>query len=616
MLLADETHVGLLKVRGAPRDDLALRLALTNLLRGTDAHPGAAPPAALVVVRRLADPSPGRLSPRRDGRRGDPAWERAVQAALAECYMRAARPAHGPVSATADVVVFADPAEMLACLARDLRAGEAGTRWWWRSVLRALPSAAADALVSVWSDEAAYVPAALHLLAARGEAGTVLRGVTPRGALTILAAVAAAFNVPALVPGSGATTYAGRALSDGPDVARDHRPAREPRREAPEPSVATDARSSPPWGPWVPSGHVPRELHREARCLLGVGLTLHRAPAAARSSRFAADLSAWWTREASDPRGGPRADSALADDSPGIGGLRARRDSLPQHGAAPLGKTEGEVADDANAVNPLSAERAEAVRERAIVGSPPASTRRSDDPRAGGDHDRPRPRRHDGVRQEASSSHPLVAGPLSDDVDTRLGGVLYLVTLMRRLDLPACFEELALEVGAWGVLELLGRALLADEPGDLTGDPLWPALGRLAGREAGTLPGVTIRGDDAFRLPAAWRASTAAHGVPRSRRRLRGPLVAALNAGARRWLGLVLPYVRRDLDRAVGTTEAGPPNLAGVLLLRPARIRLTSSHVDVVMALDSVSLPVRRAGLDGDPGWAPEFGRVIRFHFQ
>ena len=52
------------------------------------------------------------------------------------------------------------------------------------------------------------------------------------------------------------------------------------------------------------------------------------------------------------------------------------------------------------------------------------------------------------------------------------------------------------------------------------------------------------------------------------------------------------------------------------LLLRRGQLYVTSSHVDLVMPLDGVSLPVRLAGLDFDPGWLPAFGRVVQFHYE
>jgi hypothetical protein len=33
------------------------------------------------------------------------------------------------------------------------------------------------------------------------------------------------------------------------------------------------------------------------------------------------------------------------------------------------------------------------------------------------------------------------------------------------------------------------------------------------------------------------------------------------------------------------------------------------------MELERISLPARRAGLDRDPGWLPDLGLIVTFHF-
>jgi hypothetical protein len=51
------------------------------------------------------------------------------------------------------------------------------------------------------------------------------------------------------------------------------------------------------------------------------------------------------------------------------------------------------------------------------------------------------------------------------------------------------------------------------------------------------------------------------------------------------------------------------------LVLRPAALALTPTHVDVSFDLAHADLRVRRAGLDLDPGWVPWLGRVLTFHY-
>ena len=40
------------------------------------------------------------------------------------------------------------------------------------------------------------------------------------------------------------------------------------------------------------------------------------------------------------------------------------------------------------------------------------------------------------------------------------------------------------------------------------------------------------------------------------------------------------------------------------------------THVDVVMNLEAIDLAARISGLDQDPGWVPELGRIVLFHFE
>jgi hypothetical protein len=70
------------------------------------------------------------------------------------------------------------------------------------------------------------------------------------------------------------------------------------------------------------------------------------------------------------------------------------------------------------------------------------------------------------------------------------------------------------------------------------------------------------------------------------------------------WLTACRRWLRRHARTGVAS-----------LVARPARLSLTPTHADMFFELSDVSLPVRRAGLDIDPGWVPWFGRVIGFHY-
>ncbi|HLN63106.1 MAG TPA: hypothetical protein VK464_16330, partial [Symbiobacteriaceae bacterium] len=88
------------------------------------------------------------------------------------------------------------------------------------------------------------------------------------------------------------------------------------------------------------------------------------------------------------------------------------------------------------------------------------------------------------------------------------------------------------------------------------------------------------------------------------------PWLRRLNPDLCDWLSYVLPYVELRLKEALDGAD-----LLEALHLH-ARLYLTTSHLDMVANIKSVSFPVRAAGLDRNPAWLRDWGRVIYFHFK
>lgn len=228
--------------------------------------------------------------------------------------------------------------------------------------------------------------------------------------------------------------------------------------------------------------------------------------------------------------------------------------------------------------------------------------------------------------------------------------MLYLINLMLLLDLPDSFEEdwQLSAAGPWAVLDALGRGLLALDGIDPAPDPLWAALALLQGRDPRDRVGEGFRGSDAFRLPAAWAPEGQAFytvtgdrclgwseqgywlfDLPRTQPVPEGATYAEslppiphpggrileeVAPGLARWLVRVLPYLHHRLARVL-RLEPGE-SLTDVLLRVRARLYMTSTHLDMVMSMESTSLRIRMAGLDRNPGWLRSFGRVVLFHFK
>ena len=669
------TVVETLRVRGPVAQGAALRLAITGQVENADLRPPTMPPAAVLLVRRLIDPLPGRLHSRPGIPRPDPAWERAVQQRLADLYRQADRPRRGRLRAEAEAVRFRDPAEMLACLALDLLRGTAAARWWWQTHLRRQPGFGEGRLVQLLDEHGQELPAVLAQLAAWGEATKVVASFQPAEATQLLRTLAATHGLsPLLLP--------------APTHCFPHRAALEPPGgERLPPAVAAESTPEPP--PWRSA--LPTEtaggMPPAAECLLGVALVLHHAPARARSTLFARAVRRW--RETAHgspmpaPPVAPKPDPKTTLEEPSIPATaelpRQSEESPPRTGAAPR-ETDASVQGHAIDSAPTVHRRRETVGRKAVQGpsgrlsaTPTVPGAKHPDPKTDPEepptpstaiplgqsvqslpgtevaprettsqtparplttsspiaptHDRTGPspptpppnavrRQATGRKAQnhspdppASATVPLggestvrppvrrapEAAPgemlppcvedLEDGVPTALGGVLYLINLTEHLDLLTRFESetgLSPRVGPWALLELLARALLDDTGDERHGaDLLWPTLAILDGREIGEPPATGCTGQESLRL--------------------------------HRWLVRTVPSLRHRLAQAL---DLKPRHVIHHLLAVSGRLYVTRTHVDLVAPLDQISLAVRCAGLDRDPGWLPAYGRVVLFHFE
>jgi hypothetical protein len=557
----------------------------------------------------------------------------------------ATRPILEPVPPQAQAVLFADEGELLACLALDVRRGLVQERWWWRSVLSKVSNRGGDfsqhqagaVLVGQMLRRPQAAVAAIAWLENRDLAVEALLALTPLQAMQVLQAIAAAYQLTVVhfLPSHTAGTSISIAAVD------------------------------PPWQ----VAPIPHGFDRVRTALLGLSVDLKTRPETVRTHEYQHWVSAWWQAAASGetaplrsvdrPSGADIAPTPpnRREDEPLSEVLPAdQRTVLCQKQKAAEGNyvgrewvgragiqkaASGEIGFMQDATLQAQLPSAISTQQTALDTTSPSTQRKpqtgtlppiafsaepvkessQEDVRTR--HTRcllPPPARTMDAPQE--QPEPVAGQILPTGQPTELGGVLYLINMMAVLDLPGCFEEgwqLASGVGAWGTLTALARELLGDELPRLREDPLWLALAHLDGRQPGLPPGFRLprsrlhRWPD-FELPPHWLK-----GLPdlelfvlsRSRlRRLRAaypPLLAG-------WLGRVLPFIAARLCLALRLTQQA--SLAHALLLVPGKFYLTSSNLDLVASIESISLAVRKAGLDSDPGWVPEFDRFIRFHFE
>lgn len=674
------TTIGKLRLRGAELEPLSARLRLESLLSGAHLTPLGLPASATVCIRRLMDPKPGELPVRHHALRPPAAWAEAMTSALEAQVARAARPARGAVPPSAEAVLFADPAELLACLASDVARGSALAHWWWRGLFPSVDLA--RTVVAEWLRQPEYVPAALEAAVHRREARPVLALFTEEEAHTLLAQVARVHGLPALASARWAVHRAalGGGAEDldeggsGPAMARGE----------------ADALAAP-WEAWVPETRM-LGLGRAWQALLGVALMLRRRPVEARSPSFAPAVVAQLVGSAVAPvmeRARPRAASSPSTLEAALESMRAaqlegralahRGGVDPSVGGASSEDAGGEASPAAGimvapsspspspvgAPAPVSEGSTDAVwgadpEERTQALPPPPSATPASQPR----RMEPLPFTQGAPPQEARESPPERAWGLP--IPTRLGGLFYLVNLGLFLELYGDFSRPMhphLSLPIWDFVALLGRGLLVEPR---PSDPVWKVLALLSGREPGEAPGQGFEPPDAWRVPEDWVRVFRTSEVPawtwaaqEGRLRVRHPagfLVVDMpcesgsleEAEARvrrelerythvpftltqgevarpagpeaspleRWLGWLMPYCRARLALALGLAQDDMPALEAILLTHDARLHVTETHVDVVLALSQLPLAVRVAGLDRDSGWLPSAGRHLTFHFE
>jgi hypothetical protein len=555
---SEQTFVRRMRVAASRLDPLAASLRVQSLFASAQLSPAWLAPSAILCIRRLRASTSHALA------RDEPQLPDALRGALLteiERLARAAvRPARGIVPANAESVVFADRAELLASLAADCCDRLAGARWWWRSLFKETPDR--RALAKMFGEQPEYVPGTLAQLARVGkaadfaatlsdsEARALLLRVTRRFDLRELeSSLASAFDAGARDPEASHRAQMPPARTGFPRAGSTH----EGRAPSVEPNLSAE---SAPWIVFAPES-TSRELSAAGQSLLGVGLTLARAPAAARQLAFARRTFNWLRRElmaasstghadadatadarAANERQSPlrQAQTALRVRDSGAGvareaasGAQQDRQEPEKVSVAPVVGTRKSPAERSRARRRGQAEKEKLVRDDLETRVARAARRADSVRRETTDRSHTRAARvaHDdaGAREEGDargeqSGVATVDNLLSTteiapreraleqvieaEIETGFGGLFFLLNLALFLNLYGDFTEPAargLSLSPWDFIALVGRKLAGE---GVCGDAGWSLLARLAGRAEGVEPGLDFEPADEWRVPFEW----------------------------------------------------------------------------------------------------------------
>lgn len=306
MINNSSSEIGKLKIRGALKDEPALRLGLSNLIGNADLNPNGLSPSEILMIKHMSDPLPGKIPIGKHQFRPDMDWQRAVQDQLNDIYRSAVRPQHGMISGNAEAVVFSDQAELLACFSIDLARGLAVTHWWWRHLLKRNPvnGSLSRVLCSMFGEDMSCLPAVLELLQSWYLSEIVLRVIDPEDARNLCIAMVEAFGFKKLsvvLEGKDLlepfpvykteSEIKNRASSDSQQGESKNKLAT---NDALEDGVVDSISAELFWNQWLGSGQLSRELGRERMFLLGLGLLLNRTPWKVSSSTLQHEFKQAW----------------------------------------------------------------------------------------------------------------------------------------------------------------------------------------------------------------------------------------------------------------------------------------------------------------------------------
>jgi hypothetical protein len=610
-------HIAQLNVIDSDLDRRTAHRRAHQILGRLRLRPAGMPAEAILCLRHFEDPLPQTLPLDRRRLADMQRWQRAANNELTRLYREAYSPVRGHVPSSAAAVLFADYADLLACMAADWLAGRLLTRWWWQHWIEHY--LVDEAVHRAWLRDPVYVPAALERLAYRSDFVQRL----PEGVVSRLAyGIVQAYGLPRALLDH---VEDGSSLQSSPEAYAE--PASGLAHRMP-PTTATpgDLLELRRIQAAIPE-HTSPELSIVRRRFLLIALMLIRQPRLARQARFAAlARRSLYELVTTEHKTAPQ----QPEDAPG-------------HAAMTEYIQGAEHSQDQTRTRPdTKSPRLRMIDTDAAAG---ASLQK--------DASLPEP----DTEQRLLPEYPILQPDTeqrspTDDVSiqaitTAYGGIFYLVNVALFLKLYGDFStprEPGLELPIWDFLALIGLEWFAD---DFRNDPLWPLLAHLAGRSSDTPPGDNVPVPDVWRVPDFWLHTFAGTGVwhwqvADGRLRVKhqegfllldlpedASLMAELAAyhvpfeiepvsdmqaeivtDWAGWLRRLLPYLEARLAQALGH------NNVRALCQFPAHISHSETHLNISLRLDDIYLEARQAGLDRNPGWVPAAGRFIHFHFD
>ena len=651
-----------LRVKGENLDALATRLQLERMFGANNFLSENLPPRVIFCVKKLSDPAPRTLRLNHSDLYFSDRWQKSVVLEIEKLYRRAFRPIREAIPAQAESVVFADDAELLACLANDWCENTLTSNWWWRGLFPNLQTA--QTVAQIWIDSAESSPAAFRILAQTKRAASFVNKLQPPEVNNLLRKIIEVFGLENL-----------------------RKVLLETIVETPE-SALENSFSAPiknaPWLAFAPEVQFLR-LDFKRQILLGIGLTLARAPRVAQSNEFAqavknfrreyennVKFSALKTNEIFSQSKKRKVENQFRFDNKII--PRKKADLPPiwsENGAKTPNISEDETAKINGGAPPVDkglTHKPNFSNASQTRNTPPKSRETPKDFSVENSQietvfERRKSESETQNRQsEKSPIEELIIEEFVEELDerqiefsveTNFGGVFYLLNLGLYLKLYRDFadtETTEIDLNIWGFVAFLSLELTGEE---IKLDNIWQLLAQFGGRELDAEIAPDFDAPDDWRMPPEWLKTfqtTEKWFWAQTEKRLVvrhpsgfsvidiescGDVENQLNdelkvyrkdfselaaddspnasEASKTWLKNLTEYVEIRLRQALNLSA--DEAISTILFERRATVVVTATHLDVTFRLADLPFAVRFSGLDRDAGWIPAAGKYVKFHY-
>ncbi len=666
----NKTLISKLRVKGFGVDSLAARLSFEKMFSENDFLPKGLPAKAIICIKHLRDPKPQTLQ-LQGFNLGNSShiWRNSVSAEIERLYRRAVRPIRETVSNNTECIVFADDAELLACLAKDWIRGNLLGCWWWKSLFPNL--SLPENLVGIWLEKAESVPFALQLSAKQNCAADFVRRLKP---LEIKAVLQKIINVYGLIyVRNNLQTF--RFTEQKLPVSDTGKLS-----ETQSSSVKNFEKNKtfdkvPEWLKIVPET-INQTLNFDQKCLLGISLMIVRSPRIVRTREFATQIKVWQNKPETQIQTTPKVSRKTRTTFPPTKTKKTAENSAALQTATKitenLSEKSFEFTDSTRKKSDSKVGNVEKlrIRETAKTISPDnpkpseltqnlQTSDKSARPKTGFNNDKISVKVKKAERKKANKN-PAKTEFETDFVEenefefsivTLYGGIFFLLNVALHLHLYRDFTESGeteIELNIWDFVALAAEHFLGKK---VKNDAVWQLLQKLSGRETGQkISSVMFKKD--WRIPAGWLKTfqtnkpfvwkTGRKNLPvyhpagfcivdclkkpdietqlKAELKVYGinfaDVVKSDSAELQKsatWFRHLCEFMQVRLIQALNLEKQSQIN--EILFKRTAQITVSATHLDVYFRLADLPIEVRMSGVDRNPSWIPAAGKFVNFHF-